>query len=120
MLSCPAQETGSRSACPGSMRRSLLGAHHQVFWALLLLPACYMTCGPMCGARGRSDPAEPIPAVRGGGCGSSRRSVRSQDILQQGKLQGTWQLLTPGEEDDGQLQLAGQITIRFAWRSALG
>ena len=42
-----------------------------------------------------------------------------QDILQQGKQQGTWQLLTVGEEDDGQLQLAGQVTMRFAWRSAL-
>jgi len=46
--------------------------------------------------------------------------MSSQDILQQGKQQGTWQLLTAGEEEDGQLQLAGQVTIRFAWRSALG
>ncbi len=55
------------------------------------------------------------------GLRSNACSVCSQDILQQGKQQGTWQLLTAGEEeDDGQLQLAGQVTIRFAWRSALG
>ena len=57
------------------------------------------------------------------GCaGSARVSVQCdcmQGILQQGKQQGTWQLLTADEEDDGQLQLAGQVTMRFAWRSAL-
>ena len=42
----------------------------------------------------------------------------AQDVLQQGRTQGTWQLLA-AEEDDEQLKLAGQVTMRFAWRSAL-